>query len=106
VLEDIYRTNVAQRPVDTINVNRYEWDSERIIKDICWLNYFNEAHLSQCPGWEPLVADLPFSGGVHNGVCFALSSHPEEVDPFVLRRLRLHFAPIISDRVPGVTVSA
>ena len=105
VLREIYETNLQSRPVDTINVNRYEWDSQRMIKDVCWLNFLSNAHLDRFEGWESVLSPLPIFRRLSAGVMFAISDHPMDIDEVRLTTLRRFFAPLISDRIPSLSVA-
>lgn len=97
VLDDVYALNISQKPIDTMNVNRFEWDCQRVIKDVCWLNFLSYDHLSSCDGWEVILGELPCFRRTARGAVFAISTDPYEIDSALLYRLRAFFAHLISD---------
>lgn len=101
VVKEEFVRLIKSQPVDCISSNRYIWSSETEIKDVCWLNYISEGHLSRLPDniSEEIKSLCPYSKDVSNGILFAASKHPnfKSDELQIFKELRKMLEQIICD---------
>lgn len=98
LVKECYQKTVEFLPIDCINSNYYEQSCDKIIKDVCWMNFLNNNHIKK--SWHsinPILKNLPFYKKSKRGVYFALSDNPYigEESYKVVRKLRKLFKPVI-----------
>jgi hypothetical protein len=100
-LRQLYDETIQVRPIDYINATRYEWDCDRVIKDVCWLNYLTDTHLGLAGVSAEALRGFPFYRRVGKGVVFALSGDPclRSFDVSQLASLRASLEPVISEHL-------
>lgn len=97
---ECYKNTIEFLPVDCINSNRYVTNSDKVIKDVCWINFISNKHLRILKiNPEPFLSVLPFYKKNDRGIYFAVANNPymgeESYDR--IRRLREIFRPIICE---------
>jgi hypothetical protein len=97
---ECYKNTIKFLPIDCINSSKYITDSNKVIKDVCWLNFISNDHLQQLTvDCESFLSSLPFYKKTDRGVYFAIANEPYmgEESYSRIKQLRDIFKPIICE---------
>lgn len=98
-VEREYERRLAFQPVDSLNDNRYVWDSDKLIRDVGWLNFLSQAHLSTLgPDAIAICRAQQWAIDVSGGLAFGIGESPFGDYRAVLQGLRSGLAPITCPR--------